>query len=276
MAGLLTGFAPGLGHLYCGQWQKGLKLHLLLILGGAVALFGFLFYVPYPPYNVLVPLVLICGGWVFILIDAILAARSLRNDYQLTPFNKWYVYLGIIVLCSFESDSLKLLSRPLQEAHKIPSGAMVPTLLPGDHILVDKIMYRFTDPRRKDVITFLYPEDESKTFVKRIIGLPGETITIRNKVVSINGEDIKDNDYTQRIDPGVINGQISHRDNFGPVTVPQNAYFVLGDNRDQSLDSRFWGFLEREKIVGRVAIIYWSLEPTDLQVRWLRLGQPVH
>lgn len=273
MAGVLTGFTPGLGHLYCGQWQKGLKLHLLFILGGAVVLYGILLYVPYPPYNVIVPLGLIWGGLVFILIDAVRLAKKLREGYQLKPYNKWYIYLVIIVLVSFGEPALV---RFPPKAYTIPSGAMSPTLLRGDQVLVDKIVYQFADPRRKDIITFLYAEDESKIFVKRIIGLPGDTITIRNKVVSINGEAINGEDYTQYGDPGVIQGQISPRDNYGPITVPKNAYFVLGDNRDYSLDSRFGGFVEKEKILGKVGTIYWSWDPIESQVRWSRVGQPVH
>ena len=273
VAGVLSGFAPGLGHLYCGQWKKGLTLHLLFILVGAVVSYAILFYVSYPPFNVIAPLGLIAGGSIFIFLDAVLTARKLRNDFQLKPVNKWFIYVGIIVLVSFGEPELV---RLLMKAFNIPHGSMIPTLLLGDHILVDKIEYAFADPRRKDVIIFPYPEDESKTFVKRIIGLPGETITIRNKVVSINDENLNDDEYTQRLDPGMIDGQISHRDNFGPITVPDNSYFVLGDNRDQSLDSRFWGFVERDKILGKVAIVYWSWDPIDWQARWARIGQHIH
>lgn len=153
---------------------------------------------------------------------------------------------------------------------KIPSGAMIPTLLIGDHIVVDKSAYRSKKPERGDVIVFLYPEDETKVFIKRIIALPGDSYRIRNKVVYINEEPLDDRAFTQHVDPGIIEGAINPRDNFGPLTVPEGAYFVLGDNRDQSLDSRFWGYVKVEKIIGKVWMIYWSWE--DDSARWERIG----
>ncbi len=190
------------------------------------------------------------------------------------------------------------------QAFKIPSGSMIPTLLIGDHILVSKLAYGlqwptdcqfmlnfpplscyssttvvdFGSPQREDIIVFRYPEDEEKDFIKRIIGLPGDTITIRNKKVYINEVVLHDQNYTQRIDPGMIDGQISPRDNFGPITVPQDSYFVMGDNRDQSLDSRFWGFVKIDKIKGKAFLSYWSWNGkgswTDL-VRWERIGKVI-
>jgi signal peptidase I len=272
VAGVLTGLAPGLGQVYCGQWQKGLIYHLLL-LGIAVAGGLSILWIPFPPFNVIVPSAMLMMWLLYILVDAIRTGKKLRDDYQLKPYNKWYIYVGVIVLVSFGEPALP---RLLMKAYAVPSGGMIPTLLRGDQVLIDKILYRFADPRRKDVITFLYPEDESKTFVKRIIGLPGDNVTIRNKVVSVNGVEIKDEDYTQYDDPAVIDGHISHRDNFGPISVPTKAYFVLGDNRDYSLDSRFWGFVEREKILGKVATIYWSWDSREREIRWSRLGQFIH
>ncbi|TAJ28818.1 MAG: signal peptidase I, partial [Nitrospirae bacterium] len=128
----------------------------------------------------------------------------------------------------------------------------------------------FGQPERGDVIVFRYPEDEDKDFIKRIVGLPGDQIEIRNKTVSVNGVPLDDRAYTQRIDPGVIDGVINPRDNFGPVTVPENAYFVMGDNRDQSLDSRFWGFVRAEKIKGRAFRIYWSWSGQGDWKQWVR------
>ncbi|MBM4125070.1 MAG: signal peptidase I [Nitrospira sp.] len=190
------------------------------------------------------------------------------------------------------------------QAFKIPSGSMIPTLQIGDHILVSKLSYgiqwpadckvrmtfppvtcytsrtlvSFGQPERGDVIVFRYPEDEEKDFIKRIVGLPGDQIEIRNKTVLVNGVPMDDRAYTQRIDPGVIDGMINPRDNFGPITVPEDAYFVMGDNRDQSLDSRFWGFVRTEKIKGKAFRIYWSWSGQGdwkQWVRWERLGQAI-
>lgn len=188
------------------------------------------------------------------------------------------------------------------QAFKIPSGSMIPTLLIGDHILVSKLAYglqwpqdcqfdvgfppvicysstlliEFNTPQRGDIIVFRYPEDEKKDFIKRIIGLPGDTIAIRNKVVFVNGRRLNEEAYTQHVDPNILDGLISPRDNFGPVTVPQESYFVMGDNRDQSLDSRFWGFVKFHKIKGKAFLIYWSWSgqgPWTEWVRWERIGK---
>ncbi len=190
------------------------------------------------------------------------------------------------------------------QAFKIPSGSMIPTLLIGDHILVSKLSYgiqwpsqckfsagfppincyasealiEFGKPEQGDIIVFRFPEDEEKDFIKRIVGIPGDTVQLRNKVVLVNGVELNDKSFTQRIDPGVIDGSINSRDNFGPVTVPEGSYFVMGDNRDQSLDSRFWGFVREEKIRGKAFRIYWSWSGQGQMmewVRWDRIGKAI-
>lgn len=190
------------------------------------------------------------------------------------------------------------------QAFKIPSGSMIPTLLIGDHILVSKLAYGiqlpkdcefqlsfpplicysstmvmdFDPPQRGDVIVFRYPEDENKDFIKRLIGVPGDVIEIRNKQVIVNGERLIDKDFTQRVDPGIIDGRINPRDNLGPLTVPPDSYFVMGDNRDQSLDSRFWGFVKINKIKGRAFLVYWSWNGQGSWtewVRWDRIGKSI-
>lgn len=156
---------------------------------------------------------------------------------------------------------------------RIPSGAMTPSLLIGDHIIVNKLAYQDLPPGRGDVVVFKYPEDESKDFIKRIIGVPGDMIEIRNKQVMLNGIPVNDQSYTQRIDAGIIDRSINPRDNFGPITVPDSSYLVLGDNRDQSLDSRFFGVVKREKIIGKVTMIYWSWDDMTKSARWGRAGR---
>ena len=151
---------------------------------------------------------------------------------------------------------------------------MAPTLLIGDHVLIDKsISWNGAVLQRGDIVVFKFPEDETKEFIKRIIGLPGKTILIRNKTVYVNDQPLDDVNYTQRIDPGIIDGAINPRDNFGPVTVPGEAYFVMGDNRDQSLDSRFWGYVQRSKVLGKLWGIYWSWDTDNSNIRWDRVGR---
>jgi signal peptidase I len=149
------------------------------------------------------------------------------------------------------------------QAFKIPSGSMEPTLLVGDHILVNKFIYgvklpfiRKTiipigQPHRNDVIVFIYPIDPSKDFIKRVIGLPGDRIEILGRSISINGKLFQDKHgvYTPPFHPNA---------HFGPVTVPQGHLFVMGDNRNHSYDSRYWGFVPIESVKGKAFIVYWS------------------
>jgi len=153
------------------------------------------------------------------------------------------------------------------EAFKIPSGSMEQTLLVGDHLLVNKFIYRFTDPKRGDVIVFKYPDNPSRNFIKRIIGIGGDTIEVRDKVLYVNGQSQSES-YIQHVDSNIQPANLSPRDSFGPVTVPQNAYFMMGDNRDSSLDSRFWKntFARREAIVGKAMIIYWSWNDDSMDI----------
>lgn len=169
------------------------------------------------------------------------------------------------------------------QAFKIPSGSMIPTLLIGDHILVNKFLYGtkipFTDkivlefrkPEKGDIIVFKYPENPEKDFIKRVVATAGDTIEERNKIVSVNGKPVTE-PYTRHFDMHIRSGGMDTRDNFGPITVPPNKVFVMGDNRDQSYDSRYWGFVDRKSIRGKALLIYWSWDP-DNWVRWNRIGR---
>lgn len=169
------------------------------------------------------------------------------------------------------------------QAFKIPSGSMIPTLKIGDHILVNKFIYGtkipFTDriifllkkPGRGDIVVFKFPQDEKKDFIKRVIGLPGDLVEIRDKSVYINGNPLGE-PYSTHSDTIVYPQGIQPRDNFSPIVVPEDSYFVMGDNRDSSLDSRYWGFVKLNKIKGKAFVIYWSWNGEDRWVRWDRIG----
>jgi signal peptidase I len=173
------------------------------------------------------------------------------------------------------------------QAFKIPSGSMEPTLQIGDHILVNKFIYGvkipFTtiqlfpleNPQRGDVLVFIYPLDPSKDFIKRVVAVEGDTVKMVSKKLYINGIEVPDSHavYTEE---SAFSGEVQKRDNFGPVTVPKEALFVLGDNRDRSLDSRFWGFVPLEDVRGKAFIIYWSWDSQGTTVRWNRLGHLIH
>jgi signal peptidase I len=183
------------------------------------------------------------------------------------------------------------------QAYKIPSGSMEPTLLIGDHLLVnrlsyvvkvpyfDNVIYTLGKPKRGDIIVFRYPENVDVDFIKRVIATEGDIVEVKNKVIYINGIKMIDswghyNDKQLPIprDPTINKVFGSHaKDNFGPYTVPKNAVFVMGDNRDNSADSRFWGPVMKEHLVGKALILYFSLNTNTTDpfeyIRWSRIGQ---
>lgn len=174
------------------------------------------------------------------------------------------------------------------QAFKIPSGSMIPTLLIGDHILVSKFVYGvknpftgkvvipFQDPARNDVIVFKYPLNRSQDFIKRVVGLPGDSVQIIDKKLFINGRPLAD-DKGEFSDNAILSQ--GPRDNFGPVTVPPQSLFVMGDNRDNSHDGRFWRdertdvmFVDYRDIKGKAFVMYWSWDREEFSVRWRRIG----
>jgi signal peptidase I len=175
----------------------------------------------------------------------------------------------------------------LVQAFKIPSGSMEDTLAIGDHLLVSKFIYgtripfidhrvlKIRDPRQGDVIVFEYPEDPSKDFIKRVIGVPGDVVEGKEKKVYVNGKPYE-NPHEVHKEKDIIPKEMNPRDTFGPVTVPADSYFVMGDNRDRSYDSRFWKFVKRDQIKGLAFIKYWSWDRDTLRPRLGNIGKLIH
>jgi len=220
---------------------------------------------------------------------------------------RWLTELIVIVII------VLLIRAFVAQAYNIPSGSMKPTLLVGDFILVNKLVYRFSEPKRGDIVVFKYPIDPNIDFIKRIVALPGEEVEVRNNQVFINGKPLplievgrgEENGVRKVIYQEVLPEDTKHnvqfyedfpfsKRDFGPVVVPPNHYFVMGDNRDNSEDSRYWGFLPRENIVGKAFVIYFSgdvppLQTTDVSIftgikqlilailnpRFERIGKPL-
>jgi len=172
------------------------------------------------------------------------------------------------------------------QAFKIPSGSMIPTLVIGDHILVNKFLYgtripfsetmvlEFTKPEKGAIIVFKYPEDPTRDFIKRVVAVEGDVVESKNKAIYVNGK-LTSEPYTQHTDNSIRPMGIEPRDNFGPLIVPRNKYFVMGDNRDQSYDSRYWGYVDRKDIKGKALILYWSWDSKNNWVRFARIGRLV-
>ena len=175
----------------------------------------------------------------------------------------------------------------LVQAFKIPSGSMEDTLAIGDHLLVNKFIYgtkipfsatsviKIRDPRQGDVIVFEYPEDPSKDFIKRVVGTPGDVVEGKDKKVFVNGKPFE-NPHEVHKEKEIIPKEMNPRDTFGPVTVPPNSYFVMGDNRDRSYDSRFWGVVKRDKIKGLAVIKYWSWDREKFRPRFGSIGNLIN
>ncbi len=170
------------------------------------------------------------------------------------------------------------------QAFKIPTGSMENNLLIGDHLLVNKFVFGpaaagaegallpMRDVRRGDIVVFKYPDEPERDFIKRVIGLPGESIELRNKKVYVNGRAL-DEPYVHFLDTAHNAQEVTSfdvRERYGPVTVPDGHYFVMGDNRDNSQDSRYWGFLPRGYIKGKALMIYWSFDAAP--ERYARAG----
>lgn len=201
------------------------------------------------------------------------------------------------------------------QAFKIPSGSMIPTLLVGDHLLVNKFLYRFKDPERWEIVVFKFPQDRETDFIKRVVGLPGEEVALRDRVLFIDGETVKDEHATYetevrggserslppfripakgdviRLDGphtelyrhlianelgergAIVNGRLLIDGKEAVTYTVENDYvFVMGDNRDNSYDSRFWGPVNVDDIVGKAMVIYWSFGDRFYKVRWTRIG----
>ncbi len=169
-------------------------------------------------------------------------------------------------------------------AYKIPSGSMLETLQIGDHLLVNKFIYGVKnpfsgeyiidgrDPQHGDIVVFPYPENPSVDYVKRVVGIPGDVIEIRDKQLYRNGEAVQE-DYIQHSQPNII---MNRRDNMAPVTVPEGKYFMMGDNRDDSQDSRFFGVVDGDTFHGKAWRFYWSWDSKEGKPRLERIGKSVH
>ena len=183
----------------------------------------------------------------------------------------------------------------LVQAYKIPSGSMEPTLLIGDHILVNKLIYGFRTPdslfglhppgipygkylfnlepiHRGDVVVFVFPPDPTKDFIKRVVALGGDTVEVKGRAVFVNGVKQDDPHAYYQTGPEAAS-TTTPKDTFGPVKVPEGQIFVMGDNRDRSYDSRFWGFVDHDKVEGKALVIYWSWDSDSSALFPIRLGR---
>jgi len=239
-----------------------------------------------------------------------LAAFETPAEPQKGAFREWIESLAFTIIFVLVFTSY------IAQATQVPTESMKPTILVGDHFFLDKVAFPANYPaairsylphrsiRHGDIIAFKSPTDGNIPFVKRVIGLPGDTIQVREKAVFVNGVQ-QDEPYKIHVDSAVYGNdpwtpeELKVRDNYGPVTVPPGHYFVMGDNRDNSNDSRYWGFVTWDELIGKPLFVYWSYEsdpyvPGDKtarewldsylaiafhffdKTRWFRIGMLVH
>ncbi len=204
-----------------------------------------------------------------------------ENEKQIPKKSAWRENIEAILLAIVLALFIRTF---IVQAFKIPSGSMKETLLIGDHILVNKFLYGvklpfvsttiipYKEPQQGDIVVFKFPEDPDKDFIKRVVGVAGDVVEGRDKKIFVNHEPLN-HDYGIHKDSRIVPGNIQPRDNFGPLVVPEKSLFVMGDNRDHSYDSRFWGFVNLKAVRGKAFLIYWSWDKSNFGVRWKRIGQ---
>ncbi len=280
LAGLLALLlTPAVGYAYAGKLQKGIIISfLLLLLSPALAIFLKVTFTK----TILLCFVIILIAIVYLLFtDCYKTARKSGTNYVLKPYNKWwaYIFLYIIFGLILSSFSQNYTRNNLIQAFKIPAGSMLPTLEIGDHIFVDRGIYKKEPTKRGDIIVFPMPQKPEVDYIKRVIALEGDTIEIIDKELFINSKK-QDDSYALHLSTEVIPRNSSPRDNLGPIKIPEGNVFVMGDNRDNSYDSRFYGFIPTKTVKGKFVQIYWSWDVKKAlfsaqrfeSIRWERIG----
>lgn len=190
--------------------------------------------------------------------------RQMRDSKAFKPL--WREYLETAGIALVAAILLRLF---VVSAYRVSSASMEGSIYEGDYIFVNKLAYEYGgDPKTGDIIVFKYPNNPSKDFIKRIVAAEGQEVQIADKILYVNGEIAEIPLESKHIDGRIIPADLSFRDNFGPYIVPDGEYFVLGDNRDDSRDSRFWGSVPRENIRGKAVFIYWSWTPNPDAPGW--------
>ena len=250
---LLSLLTPGLGQMYNGQLKRatvfylsGLLLTIILSLSGLFSNF----------YGTILCLAILVGYMILVMLGALLNAMKLQM-ITTRKYNRWYFYVLIILTQAFLINPyVKSVIIPIK-AYRMPAGSMAPALLVGDYLVVNKKYYHNEKPKRGDIIVFPFPKETSKDYVKRVIGLPGEKLEIRNNNVFINNQLIEE-PYVEITEASTPSAKESPKADFEPIVVPPDNFFVLGDDRDHSYDSRHWGFVDISALKGKALYIYWA------------------
>ena len=252
LAFLLSLVSPGLGQIYNGQPKKG-----LLYLVGFFLVYIIFSFLLFKFYGMICYLIIMVGLFLFVLLDALRGAIKLRA-IALKSYNRWYIYLIIFLLTSMAIQPLLgwTIKNNIARAYKIPSNGMKPALLVGDRLIANMRIYKSEKPKRGDIVIFEFPKDPSKEFIKRVIGIENEKVEVVNNKIYINDK-LLDDPWGYFEEDGSTKG-LPVLEKFGPVVVPKDSLFVLGDNRNNSQDSRFFGFVDIKKVKGIALYLYWA------------------
>jgi signal peptidase I len=253
-AALLSLAMPGLGQLYNGQILKAvifyLAAYLLLLAAGLSSLlYSFKGMASFVVISIVI--------FIVIIADAAIQAGKIK-DYELKPYNRAYIYILIIILTLVSQELISGKGMIPVKTYRIPSSSMEPAILKSDRLVAIRDYFKKVEPKRDEMIIFTLPCEPETSLVKRVAGLPGDVIEIRNKAVYINGKHYRTK-HEQHSDPNIVTGGPAvARDNMPPTKILPGNYFVLGDNRDVSYDSRFWGQLPADRIFDKPIYLYWS------------------
>jgi signal peptidase I len=289
VAVVLTILTPGLGHLYAGAPRRALGFWVLSLAAGVamVAILSAVAILSVVPGSLLL-VAGILGTPLIIGLIAWSAARTARNagvDFVRRRYNRWWVYLGIVLAVAFlvQPPYLSVIKKTILQAYQIPSTSMEPTLLQGDFILAKPLRRA---PERGDIVVY---RRRGLVFMKRVVGLPADTLSMQNGTLLVNGLSVAepyashrhegslfDQDFLwqrEYLAPGVDRATYHPTLTFwGPIVVPLRAYFVLGDNRGESADSRYTGFVPADSAIQRPTVIYLSRDRETGHIRWDRIG----
>lgn len=283
---LLSLAATGLGQIYCGNFKKGV---ILFCLGFVFIPITLSFYLPIDPCTLYPAVIcsLIFSALVFLYAaaDAWWLSKKTSGEYTLKKFNKWYIYLIMIAISlAYPLLYANFVKSNIVHAYKIPSSSMIPAILPGDYLFANISIYTRMAPERGDIVVFINPNQRHITFIKRIIGLPGDSIEIKNNIVIINNSPLSytpafpengtrtdrttllEHNLGKAYKIGLTHDSEASSD-FPKIIIPNGHCFVLGDNRDTSKDSRHFGPVPLRDIIGRAEFIY---KPAG---SWKRFGE---
>jgi len=284
-AAALSLAAAGLGHLYCGRPRTAVLIQSIALFLPVLMALGIRLKVA--PATPLIGRTLATEFllWVGAAIHAAFTASRAPADSGARAYQRAPVYAGFVLASFVLAAGLNLaVNTFLVHAYRVPSSSMEPALFVGDYFFVDMQTYDERHlPKRGDVVIVRSPESPGSTFIKRVIGLPGETLEIRDRIVLVDGRRIREPYAVFRSpkprprsfqDPVVFPRGAGNGDNYGPITIPAGGVFVMGDNRDNSDDSRYFGCIDLGDVEGRASSIYWSWGENGMP-RVMRIGRKI-